>query len=80
MWHAFGSYQINENFLHYKIPTMGGQSGSPIIKREDEKEFVVGVHIGGRQFWNTAIRLNTQKKKMINEWLGKVTGRLDLGT
>ena len=47
MWSASGPYTSNtEIYLQYKIATGQGQSGSPIIKREGENEFIIGVHIG----------------------------------
>ena len=47
MWHALTPLKnATENFLYYKISTYSGNSGSPIIKRNDGKEYVIGVHIG----------------------------------
>ena len=47
MWHSSGSYnRLAENFLKYKIPTMDGQSGSPIIKKNGEEHLIIGIHIG----------------------------------
>ena len=69
MWHAFGPYtKATEDFLSYKIPTKPGQSGSPVIKREKGKEFIIGVHIGSnpKNTRNLAVRLTPQKRKIIN--------------
>ena len=82
MWNAFGSCTSDtETMLKYKIPTWPGQSGSPVIKREEGKEFVIGVHIGSNQndTRNLAVRLTPQKRKIINEWVGQITGKLNLG-
>ena len=50
MWHSYGKYQqARQNFITYKVPTSTGQSGSPIIKREDGKEFIIGVHLGSKE-------------------------------
>ena len=81
MKNAFGPYKlVTDSFLHYRIPTMKGQSGSPIIKREEGKKFIIGVHIAsddeGKK--NIAVRLTPQKRKIINQWVGEITGELDL--
>ena len=77
MWHAFGAYtHVTDKFIKYQIPTEFGQSGSPIIKREGGKEFIMGVHIGGLAKQNMAVRLTPQKRKIINEWVGEITGEL----
>ena len=70
-----------KSFLTYNIPTKSGQSGSPVIKREGNKEFIIGVHIGSSANFtkNIAVRLTPQKRKIINEWVGEMTGSLGLG-
>ena len=59
MWHASGKYITNEFFFYYSIRTSQGQSGSPIIKNKNGREYVVGVHIGSnfRKTKNIAIKL-----------------------
>ena len=69
MKNAAGPYKkVTKSFLHYRIPTNPGQSGGPIIKREEGKKFIIGVHIGndcqGKK--NIAVRLTPQKRKIIN--------------
>ena len=51
------------------------------MKQEKGKEFIVGVHIGGnnKSTRNLAIRLTPQKRKIINGWVGEITGELNLG-
>ena len=82
MWSAFGKPNyVNEDFLFHQIPTEVGQSGCPIIRTtKDGKDFVVGVHIGSisSKKKNVAIRLTRDKRKKINEWVGEVTGSLNL--
>ena len=81
MWFASGSCKnITATFLKYRIPTELGQSGSPIIKREGKKQFVIGIHIGSNPKCtrNIGVRLTSEKRKMINEWVGEVTGKLNL--
>ena len=68
--------------LAYKMPTMESQSGSPIIKTENGLDkFIIGVHIGSNSNFtkNIGVVLTPQKRKKINEWVGEVTGKLDLG-
>ena len=80
MWSSVGPYKkATENFLFYKLSTETGQSGSPIIKEEGGKMFIIGVHIGGFKKKNFAIKLTTQKRKIINEWVAEITGVLNLG-
>ena len=80
MWSSIGPIKkANENFLFYKLSTEIGQSGSPIIKEKDGKKLIIGVHIGGNKKTNTAIKLTTQKRKIINEWVAGITGELNLG-
>ena len=39
---------LDENFLKYQISTTVGQSGSPVIKKNEFDEYiVVGIHIAG---------------------------------
>ena len=81
MWHALGTCQTNlKKFLIYTIPTASGQSGCPIIKNKEEKQFVIGVHIGenGDFKRNVAVRLTREKRVRINEWVGEITNKLDL--
>ena len=83
MWHAVGPVEeLDEDFLYYSIPTVTvkGQSGSPIIKREKGTEFVVGVHIGSSgKRKNMAVRLTPERRRMVNQWVGEITRRLNLG-
>ena len=65
----------------YSVPTKVGQSGGPVIWRDGDKEYVIGVHVAGlgKLKKNAAVRLNQEKRKIINEWVGEITGKLDLG-
>ena len=81
MWSAVGPCaSATETFLRYKISTKPGQSGSPVIKKQKGRNFVIGVHIGSNEndTWNLAVRLTPQRRKMINKWVGKITGELNL--
>ena len=47
MWHAFGPCEsVTDAIIKYEISTEQGQSGSPIMKVEKGKKFIIGVHIG----------------------------------
>ena len=79
MWSAHEPYKNNtEYFLKYKMATEVGQSGSPIIKKKENKMFIIGVHIGSNAKCtrNIAVKLTTQKRKIINEWVAEITGEL----
>ena len=71
---------VNKDFMLYSIPTEKGESGGPIIRKEDGNEYIIGVHIGtiGELKKNTAVRLTEEKRKRINEWVGEITGQIDL--
>ena len=64
----------------YSVPTKPGQSGGPVIRRDGDKEYVIGVHVAGLEDLkkNAAVRLNQEKRKKINEWVGEITGELRL--
>ena len=50
MWFAKGELYHRNNIkflLPHRIPTMDGQSGSPLIKEELGKQFAIGIHLGG---------------------------------
>ena len=82
MWNAFGEFKIiDKEFLSYRIPTFRGQSGSPIIKREKGREYVIGVHFGSYKSGtrNLAIKLTPEKRKVINGWAKRRIGLLNLG-
>ena len=69
MWQARGACKkVTETYLKYRIPTESGQSGSPVIREEGDKFWVVGVHIGAVSQNNIAVRLNSEKRKIINTW------------
>ena len=72
---------LNEDLLLYSVPTKVGQSGGPVIRRDGDKEYVIGVHVAGLEELkkNAAVRLNQEKRKIINEWVGEITGELYLG-
>ena len=81
MWTAFGKFSKLREFLSYRIPTFGGQSGCPLIKREKGKEYVIGVHIGSNfnGTKNLAIQLTPDKRKTINGWVKRKIDLLNLG-
>ena len=66
MWSSKGSIEKNsfECFIKHLIPTEDGQSGSPLIKREKGREYVMGIHIGGNydRVTNVALRFTKEKK------------------
>ena len=82
MWYGEGTFKVNINnlFLLYSIPTEKGQSGGPIIKRKKGNYYIVGVHIGGivKFSKNVAVLLTKEKRDIINEWVGEITGKLRL--
>ena len=74
MWGAVGPKTATDKFIEYKIPTKAGQSGSPIIKRQTDKESIVGVHIGSKikEKKNVAVRLTNEKRGMIEGWIEQI--------
>ena len=57
------------------------------MKEEDGRKFIIGVHIGnpimkkknGEELKrNVAVKLTTQKRKIINDWVVGITGKLNL--
>ena len=69
---AFGSVEkVKESFIEYQIPTSCGQSGSPIIKRVNGEEYVVGIHIMGNSLEkvNIGLRLNGENREIISCWM-----------
>ena len=81
MWTTKGSFtEIDDDFIYYQIPTSKGQSGSPIFKVVGEEVYIVGIHIKGIQEIgrNIGVRFNEKRRKTINEWVGEMTGWLDL--
>ena len=81
MWSASKDFESLPQFLGYKIPTFRGQSGSPIIKRVEGREYVIGVHIGSnaKETKNIAIRLTPDKREVVHGWTMKTIGYLNLG-
>ena len=79
MWTASGTIKrANENFLKSKIPTSFGKSGSPMIKRVEGEEYIIGVHIGSKpeEERNFGVRLNEEKMKMVNKWVEEIFDEL----
>ena len=71
MWSAHGPTKKYRELLAYTIPTMHGQSGAPIIKRNgDQKEFIIGIHIGSVETKNYGVPLSPEKREKINQWVG----------
>lgn len=74
MYEAKGDCFIDEldhNLLKYKIPTSLGQSGSPVFYIEDNKKFVIGVHVCGDTTTekNHAVLLTPSIREIINSWI-----------
>ena len=81
MWTAAGKLRgHNKKFLLHKIPTEEGQSGSPLIKEAKGRKYILGMHIGSdaKIERNIAVRLTPERRRMINQWVGEITGRLNL--
>lgn len=83
MWKADGvCCDTDQVFIYYKIPTSRGQSGGPVMKKVGDKFYAVGVHTRGDSFHNRncGVRLNTEKRKLINQWIESIytTGSLEL--
>ena len=81
MWTAKGNPNaLDDDFLYYQIPTFKGQSGSPILKTEGEDVYIVGIHIKGIKEIgrNIGVRFTEKRRRKINEWVGEITGWLDL--
>ena len=79
MYSGVGAMKSSGEFIYYRISTQGGQSGSPVFKREKGGQYVIGVHIAAKETNNVAIRLTPEKRKRINEWVGEITSELNLG-
>ena len=61
MWHASGPFRsVTDKLLAHKIETYPGTSGTPIIKTENGKKYIIAVHIGADAFdpTNYAPRFN----------------------
>ena len=72
MWTASGvCLEKAENLLRYHIHTTAGQAGSPIFKRQKNKIYAVGVHIGSdeKQEKKVGIRLKPEMIDQIKKWL-----------
>ena len=83
MWRVSGPItEIQKNFLCYRIATYPGCSGSPVFKREQGRETIIGIHIAGDDNIkrNIALRLTKNKRKVINGWVGEAARKLDLST
>ena len=80
MWQARGPFRATDLFFKHRIPTTEGQSGSPIIKIKNGKEYVIGVHTGSNSKGNKniAVRLTPENLDKINEWVGQILGDLEL--
>ena len=83
MWRASGTCKstFNKLLLKYNIPTKPGQSGSPITKTKNGETYVIGVHLGnrlGKKEKKVGMRLNREKRNMINYWVGEITKELNL--
>lgn len=65
---------VKKNKFYYKINTFGGQSGSGVVSKFDEKTTspltCFGVHVTGcREEGNGAVRLNNEKLLVIDSWM-----------
>ena len=75
MWTASGkANEVDENFILSQITTSVGQSGSPMTKRVNGEEYIVGFHIGSlsKKKRNIGVRLTEEKKKIINDWIEEI--------
>ena len=78
MWKESGKYEASQNFLNYRISTEGGNSGSPLLKIKNGNFYTIGVHVRAEKKENVAIRLTSSRRNEINEWVGEITGKLNL--
>ena len=83
MWSAKGKLldkNVPDYLLVHKIPTINGQSGSPIFKKQQGGEFVMGVHLGGDKEaeLNVGARITDEIRKVMNSWMRGKSGALDL--
>ena len=46
-----------------------GQTGSPMVKRIGEKEYIVGIHVQSVENGSQSIKLTLNKRKMITKWI-----------
>ena len=72
--------ELDSKYFLYKMHTEMGQSGSPLIKHDDEDRYVVGIHLGG---WdskkrNVALKLDEEKRAQIHKWIGYSIGYMNL--
>ena len=66
---------IKDNLIYHRATTEGGSSGSPIIKRDKNNNYIIGLHKatikdGNRLLYNLAITFNSileNIKEQINE-------------
>ena len=70
--------KIDENFIFSKIPT-AGMNGSPLIKKEGGRHYLVGIHIGRCQDTSFGLLMAKRVQDMLIELVEEESGKLDLG-
>jgi V8-like Glu-specific endopeptidase len=65
-------FELLENgLINYRLNTRGGSSGSPIWIENAGNFIIVGIHKSGKRMNNQGIFYNTERLKLIGEWLNE---------
>jgi glutamyl endopeptidase len=69
-WNSNNILAVTNRRLHYRIDTMGGQSGSPVWRFKDGQRHIVGIHTTGGSPFNGATRINDPVFENLVNWKG----------
>jgi len=67
-WNSNNILAVTGRRLHYRVDTMGGQSGSPVWRFKDGNRHIVGIHTTGGTPFNGATRLNDDVFRNLQAW------------
>jgi V8-like Glu-specific endopeptidase len=60
--------RLSQRMIDYETDTVGGQSGSPVLRRSSSSYEVVGIHTSGGADTNSAVRITTPVSRNLVAW------------
>jgi V8-like Glu-specific endopeptidase len=74
LWQAQGAIEIDSyrDMIHHRLDTSEGQSGSGLFIKQDDKYYVIGIHVHSSNRFNIssqAVYLNQSRIQKIKGWV-----------
>lgn len=68
LWTVGCTSVIKTSFFSYSCDSYAGMSGSGIFERDDQENFVIGVHAWGGKVTNGGVFINSKNYSVLDSW------------